>query len=91
MRIVDGLPLGLVSVPGGFVLRYVPLRSTGSIRLRIDATTRADRGWMGSPTVLLDGDPVTGAAQEVAGALIIEVEIAAAHGGELEVQFGEKR
>ncbi|MCX4247407.1 hypothetical protein [Paraliomyxa miuraensis] len=89
VRIVDGLPLGIVTMRGGFVLRYVPLRSTGSIRLRIDASTRTDRGWAGVPTVLLDGDLMAGAVQEVGGAVIVDVRISAAHGGELEVRFGE--
>lgn len=86
-EVTHGLPIGVTAVRGGFDFHFVPLRTSGSIALRIDASTRAQRGWSGRPAVTLDGHPVPNAIREVEGATIIEAEFSAAHDITLEVRF----
>lgn len=90
-EVTDGLPIEVVPVSDGFDFHFVPLRSTGSITLRIDESTRSERGWTGLPTVSRDGTPSTNASREVEGTVIVEAEFSGAHSISLEVRFTTER
>lgn len=87
VEVTDGLPIEVVPVRDGLVFHFAPLRSLGSISLRIDAPTRSQRGWAGPAAVYLDGDRLPHAARDVEGAVVVETEFSAAHGVSLEVRF----
>jgi hypothetical protein len=87
VEVTDGLPIDVVPVRDGFIFHFAPLRSTGSISLRIDDSIRSQRGWTGPAAVFLDGDRLTNASRDVAGAVVIEAAFSAAHGVSLEVRF----
>jgi hypothetical protein len=87
VEITDGLPIEVVPVRDGLVFHFAPLRSSGSISLRIDDSTRRQRGWTGPAAVFLNGDRLAHASRDVAGAVVVEAEFSAAHGVSLEVRF----
>jgi hypothetical protein len=90
-EVTHGLPIEVVPVSDGFVFHFVPLRSTGSITLRIDENTRSVRGWTGLPTVSMDGTRQADASREVGGTVIVEAEFSGAHSISLEVRFPTER
>jgi hypothetical protein len=86
-EVTHGLPLEVVPVQDGFVFHFVPLRSSGSIVLRIAATTRLERGWAGLPTVSIDGKHLPHASREREGTVIVEAGFSATHSTAVEVRF----
>ena len=88
VELTDGLPIEVVPTAQGLLFHFAPLRSSGSISLRVDAATRSQRGWTGSAEVLLNGDPVPDGGREAEGALVVQAQFLAAHGVSLEVRFG---
>jgi hypothetical protein len=86
-EVTHGLPIEVVPVSDGFVFHFVPLRSTGSITLRIDESTQSERGWTGLPTVSMDGTRSTDASRDASGTVIVEAEFSGAHSISLEVRF----